>query len=184
MLTALLLVEGVTLLALDQLLDVHMFVGVALLGPVALKLLSTGYRFARYYLHNRPYREKGPPHIVLRLLAPVLVAATIAVLVSGVVLLVAGHRSDTALTIHKASFIVWAVVFGLHFLGHLPRAARSWRRDWRPAGRRAVSGTGLRAGAVALAVGAGAAIAVAAAGDVGSWHGRDRDHARGAVRSR
>ena len=184
MLTALLLVEGVTLLALDQLLDVHMFVGVALLGPVVLKLLSTGYRFAKYYLRNRPYREKGPPNIALRLMAPVLVAATVAVLASGVVLLLAGHSSDTALTIHKVSFIVWAAVFGLHFLAHLPRAARSWSRDWRPAGRRAVGGSGLRAGAVVAALGAGAALAVAAAGDVGAWHGRDHDRDRGALRSR
>lgn len=177
MLTALLLVEGVTLLALDQLLDVHMFVGVALVPPVALKLLSTGYRFARYYLHSRPYRDKGPPHIVLRSLAPVLVAATVAVLASGIALLVAGHRSDTALEIHKVSFIVWAVVFGLHFLAHLPRVARSLSRDWRAAGRRSLPGAGLRGAAIVVALVAAAALAVAAAGDVGSWR-------RGELRSR
>jgi hypothetical protein len=178
-LIALLLVEGVTILALDQLLDVHMYVGVALIPPVLLKLLSTGYRFARYYLRTAAYREKGPPHILLRSLAPVLVAATIAVLASGVVLLLAGHRSDTALQVHKVSFIVWAVVFGVHFLAHLPRVARSLWHDWGAAGRRAVAGSGPRAAAVGVALAAGAALALAADGDVRHWHGRDRGSEEG-----
>src|SRR3954471_16084138 len=107
-LALLLAVEGVTLLFLHQLLGVHMFVGLALIGPVALKLGSTGYRFARYYARSAAYRVKGPPALPLRMLAPVLVATTILVLGSGVALLLNGHRSDTVLLVHKASFIVWS----------------------------------------------------------------------------
>src|SRR3954470_3588814 len=92
-LTLLLAVEGVTLLFLDQLLSVHMFVGLALIGPFALKLGSTGYRFARYYARNTAYRVKGPPAPALRMLAPVLVVTTALVLASGVTLLLIGHRS-------------------------------------------------------------------------------------------
>src|SRR5439155_1712802 len=76
-LAALLLVEGVTILFLRPLLPVHIFVGMLLIPPVALKLASTGYRFVRYYTGKPEYVRLGPPHIVLRALAPLLVAATV-----------------------------------------------------------------------------------------------------------
>ena len=60
-LTLLLMAEGITLLQMGPLLSVHMFIGLALIPPVLLKLGSTGYRFARYYTQSRPYVEKGPP---------------------------------------------------------------------------------------------------------------------------
>ena len=40
-------VEGVTILALHRLLTLHIFLGMLLIGPVALKVGSTCYRFAR-----------------------------------------------------------------------------------------------------------------------------------------
>ena len=46
-LIVLLAVEGATLLSLRSLLPVHVFVGMLLIPPVALKLASTGYRFLR-----------------------------------------------------------------------------------------------------------------------------------------
>jgi len=48
-LIVLLAVEGATLLALRLLLPVHVFVGMLLIPPIALKMASTGYRFMRYY---------------------------------------------------------------------------------------------------------------------------------------
>ena len=54
-------------------LNAHMFLGMLLLGPVALKMGSTGYRFVRYYTGADAYRRKGPPAIELRLLAPFVV---------------------------------------------------------------------------------------------------------------
>ena len=53
MLLVLLAVEGVTILFLRPLLSVHIFVGMLLIPPVALKLGSTGYRFVRYYQRRR-----------------------------------------------------------------------------------------------------------------------------------
>ena len=50
-----------------------MFIGLMLIAPLALKLASTGYRLARYYGRRAAYREKGPPALPMRLLAPVLV---------------------------------------------------------------------------------------------------------------
>src|SRR3954468_13035672 len=106
-LTGLLAAEGYTIVQMRGLVGVHMFIGLALIPPVLLKLGRTGSRFVRYYAGSRAYRAKGPPLLPLRLLAPVLVAATIAVLVTGVLLLAAGHKSGALLEIHKVSFIVW-----------------------------------------------------------------------------
>src|SRR5690348_13981534 len=101
-------VLGVTIVRIGQLLWLHLFLGLLLIGPVALKLASTGYRFARYYLATAAYRLKGPPHPLLRGLAPWLVLTTLVVFVTGVLLLVDGPGSrDRLLVWHKVSFIVW-----------------------------------------------------------------------------
>jgi hypothetical protein len=120
-LLVLLLVIGVTILRMRQLISVHLFVGLLLIGPVLLKMASTGYRFVRYYTGNAVYRRKGPPEAILRMIAPVVVLSTVTVFVSGVILMFQGraHR-DPMLLIHKVSFIVWLVFFGLHVVGHLP----------------------------------------------------------------
>jgi hypothetical protein len=117
----LLAVIGVTLLRMHSLLWVHLFVDMLLLGPIALKLASTGYRFVRYYTGEPRYRRKGPPPAPLRMIAPIVVLATIAVFLSGVLLLLIGPSSRGALMpLHKISFIVWVVFTSLHVLGHLP----------------------------------------------------------------
>ncbi|HUN79239.1 MAG TPA: hypothetical protein VMU32_09980 [Solirubrobacteraceae bacterium] len=89
-------------------------------------MASTGYRFVRYYTHNRAYRGKGPPEPYLRLLAPIVVLSTVAVFATGVALLLLGPSSrGTLLLAHKASFIVWIVFTALHVLGHLPDLQRT-----------------------------------------------------------
>jgi hypothetical protein len=120
LLLVLLAVIGVTILRKSQLISVHLFVGLLLIGPVALKMASTGYRFIRYYSGAPAYRRKGPPLLALRVIAPVLVISTVLVFASGIVLLFAGpaHRGPSA-SIHKVSFIVWLVFAGLHVLAHL-----------------------------------------------------------------
>ena len=135
-LLVLLAVIGVTLLQLRQLLSVHMFVGMLLIGPVALKLGSTGYRFARYYAHNPAYRREGPPAAPLRIIAPVIVLSTLVVLGTGVALLFAGHQSrGTLLPLHKDSFFVWAVFTGVHVLTYLPRIPAALRADFASSAR-------------------------------------------------
>ena len=62
----LLLIEGVTILFLRPLLPVHIFVGMLLIPPVALKLATTGYRMLRYYTGHTAYVDRGPPHILMR----------------------------------------------------------------------------------------------------------------------
>jgi hypothetical protein len=124
----LLAVLGVTILRVRQLISIHLFVGLLLIGPVALKMASTGYRFARYYAGNVRYRAKGPPELAMRLIAPLVVISTAVVFASGFVLLFEGprHRGQWVF-IHKASFIAWLAVTALHVLGHLPTMAASWR---------------------------------------------------------
>jgi hypothetical protein len=164
-LTALLVAEGVTIIWLGGLLTEHMFIGLVLIGPVLLKLASTGYRFARYYTHAARYREKGPPPAALRLLAPVLVATTVLIFATGVGLLLLGHRSDLLLELHKVSFIVWGACFGVHFLWHLPGVWSALRASGRP---RAPGGT-LRGLALCASIGAGAVLAVALLSLIEGW---------------
>ena len=64
-LLVLLLVETLTTLALRTYLNVPLFLGLLLLPPVALKLASTGWRFARYYTRSEPYVLAGPPRPLL-----------------------------------------------------------------------------------------------------------------------
>ncbi len=126
LLLVLLAALGVTILRIRPLLSEHMFLGLLLIPPVALKMASTGYRFVRYYTANPRYRRKGAPPATLRLLAPIVVASTVAVFASGVALLLVGPSSrGSLLLLHKASFFVWIAVTAIHVLGHLsdlPRA--------------------------------------------------------------
>lgn len=122
----LLAVLGVTIVFIGRLLWWHLFLGMALIGPVALKVGSTGYRFMRYYAAEPRYRRKGPPPPALRALGPVLVGLTAVVFATGVALLLLGPSSrGTLLLVHKVSFICWAVITAVHIMGHLPELARS-----------------------------------------------------------
>jgi hypothetical protein len=170
LLTILLLAEGATIINVRGLLTAHMFIGLALIPPVLLKLASTGYRFARYYTSAPAYREKGPPPLLLRVLAPVLVASTAMIFATGVWLLLLGHRSDQVLMLHKVAFFVWSGVFAVHFLAHLPRVGRSLGA----AARTRAAGSWLSATLVAVSLGAGVALALALLSHITGWHGGDR----------
>lgn len=116
---------GLTIVFIGRLLSEHLFIGLLLLGPIALKLASTGYRFIRYYTGHRAYLAKGPPWTPLRLTAPFVILTTLVVFISGVALLAVGplHRNPWLL-VHKVSFVLWLGVTGLHVLGHLPEVSR------------------------------------------------------------
>jgi len=128
LLIVLLAALGVTIVFIGRLLWWHLFLGLALMGPVALKVGSTGYRFMRYYAAEPRYRAKGPPPLALRVLGPVLLGLTAVVFATGVALLLLGPSSrGTLLLVHKVSFICWAVVTAIHIAGHLPELARFHR---------------------------------------------------------
>src|SRR5690242_11662712 len=102
LLTLLLLVEGFTVLDVRGYITLHTAVGLVLIGPVVLKTMSTMYRFFRYYTGRAAYVEKGPPHIILRLIGPLVVLSTLAVLGTGVALLALHGNSDTWITDRKS----------------------------------------------------------------------------------
>ena len=163
-LLALLAVEGVTILSVRQMITLHVFVGVLLLGPVLLKAGATVYRFARYYTGAAAYREKGPPPLLLRIIGPFVILSTLALLDTGVALILVGPGgSGGLLTAHQTCFWIWVALMTVHVLGHLWQAAvTSWtelssslrgpaarRRRWR-----------FVAIVVALAIGVGTATAL------------------------
>jgi hypothetical protein len=153
-LLVLLAAEGVTIPFIGKWLGPHMFIGLLLVPPVALKMASTGWRFVRYYTHDDPYVRKGPPPIVLRLLAPAVVLTTVVVFATGVALLFTGPPSNTLILVHKVSFIAWVVFMSLHVLGHLLELPRLASADWRRNGPRdaRLAGAGMRASALAAAI--------------------------------
>ena len=168
-LLALLATEGVTILFLRPLLSVHVFVGMMLIPPVALKLASTGWRFLRYYAGSRPYVLKGPPRLLLRLLvAPGVVLSTLAVLGTGVALLAVGPGDGIVLGLHKASFVVWLVAMGAHVLAYLWRVPRLAGADWRRASR--LGSAWARVGLVSGALVAGAVLAALTLHFAQPWH--------------
>ena len=179
LLTLLLLVEGFTVLDVRGYITWHTALGLMLIGPVALKCASTTYRFARYYTGHAPYVRKGPPHLVLRVLGPVVVLSTLALLGTGVALLAVHGRSDTWLTLHQGSFIVWLAAMTIHFLGHLVEAIRGTARELRPAGQDPAGRA--RAVRLVLVVGAllvGVGLAAAFTPSASSWQLHHHDHGR------
>ena len=163
---------GVTIIRIGQLLWLHLFLGMLLIGPLALKLASTGYRFIRYYSGSVAYRRKGPPHALLRAMGPVVVLSTLIVLASGVALLFAGPSSrGTLLLIHKLTFFVWLAFVGLHVLVHLPSILPALRSDYGPtAGLSSdVSGRTGRTLALAGALVGGLVLAVLVIPEFGPW---------------
>ena len=93
-LIVLLAVLGITIIRIGQLLWLHLFLGLLLLGPIVVKMASTAYRFVRYYTHDAVYRTKGPPEPIARAIAPIVVASTIVVFVTGIVLLGVGVERE------------------------------------------------------------------------------------------
>ena len=161
-------VELATLaLGLQQTLTVHIAVGVALIPLVAVKLASTGWRMVRYYTRTPAYRAEGPPRPLLRGIAPLVVGSTLALLASGVGLVVAGPTSHFFRAVHSASFALFLLVVGAHALAHLPKLRRFAFADW--ARSRRARGHALRRSVVGFALVAGGALAVAAVQAAGPW---------------
>ena len=169
-LLALLAIEGVTIVFLRPLLSVHVFVGMLLIPPVALKLASTGYRFLRYYTGSIAYRLKGPPHLLLRLIAPLVVLSTMAVFSTGVALLADGPESGAVLFLHKASFVVWLAFTGVHVLAYVLRLPRLVASDWGQ--RRPLAGARARKALLIATFLAGIGIAAATLPLASSWFSR------------
>ncbi len=173
-LLVLLAIEGATLLSLQSFLSVHVFVGMLLIPVIVLKLVTVGYRFARYYSGARPYRVKGPPNLLLRVVvAPVLVFATVGLFATGVALILAGPHRGIVLGLHKASFVVWVAAMTVHVLAYVFRLPALVGADWRGRGGQ---GRSLRSAAVAASVVAGVTLALFTVQYAGPWMHFHGDH--------
>jgi hypothetical protein len=180
--------ELVTLLDVHGLIGWHLALGVILIPPALLKTATTGWRIVRYYTGDKAYREAGPPPLLLRVLGPLVVLGSLALLGTGLALVVlgeersrqslftvAGQRVDV-LTLHQASFVVWAVVTGLHVLARLLPA-------WQTAagGSAAVPGPRARILVLAGSLVVAGLCAVLVLAHPGGWNhdNRFREHDRG-----
>ena len=170
-LLVLLAAEGATIPFIGPLLQPHILIGMLMIPPVMLKLGSTGYRFTRYYAGTPAYVRKGPPPLLLRLLAPGVVLSTVVLFGTGVALLLAGPPSNTLVLAHKVSFIAWVALMTVHVLGHLLEIPRLALPDWRSSGPREarLAGAGLRISALGGSILAGVALALLAVSAAGSW---------------
>jgi len=148
-LLVLFLAELVTLPNVRGLITRHLTFGLLLIPPALAKIATTGWRIARYYTGAQIYQRAGPPPLLLRLLGPLVILSTLALLGTGVALTAVGPDADplltvlglqiSPLTLHQAAFVVWAVATGLHvlarFLPAVHLAATSTREGLRVPGR-------------------------------------------------
>ena len=146
-LLVLIVVELVTSASLHTLLAAHVFVGVLLAGPLAVKIGSTGYRFLRYYTRSPAYVHRGPPLLPLRVLAPLLLATTLVVIGSGVGLVVTGPPyAGPLLPLHGFSVLVWLPLIAIHIFAYIWRIPRLVADDWSKLSAEQAPGRELRLG--------------------------------------
>jgi hypothetical protein len=178
--------ELLTLFDVRGLISWHVALGALLVPPAAMKTASTTWRMASYYLGRTPYREAGPPPLLMRVLGPLVVLSTIGLLATGVLLVLLGEeRSHQGLltllgfrldwvAAHQGFFAVWAGAAGLHLLG---RIVPAFRTAVAPGPRSTVPGRGARALCLVAVVAAAVVLAVVLVRADSSWafHGFD-DH--------
>ena len=123
--------ELLTLFDVRGLISWHVAVGALLIPPAVLKTATTGWRVVGYYTGREPYRAAGPPPPVLRWLGPLVVASTLALLGSGIALILIGEQNGRRpfvsalgfgiswVTVHQGVFAVWCAAAGLHLLGRI-----------------------------------------------------------------
>jgi len=165
-LLVLLAAEGATIPLIGQQLTLHMALGLALIPAVLLKLGTTGWRFARFYLGNRDYVRRGTPHPFMRfLVAPLTVASTIVLFGTGVLIVAMHPQRGLVIGLHKASFIVWFGAMAAHVLGHVLELPQHLHADR----ERELPGARARSFLLALALVAGAVVAIPALPAVHHW---------------
>lgn len=167
-------VLGITIIRIgnDKMLWLHLFLGVALVGPVGLKLASTGYRFTRYYTSNPAYKRKGPPPPLMRVLGPFVILTTLGVFFTGLLLLIEGPSAGNLVReLHKLSFFAWLAVVGIHVLWHLRELPAAVIAVSRAEGgrRRDLPGSRGRGVALLVALVGGLVLALIFLPDIHTW---------------
>lgn len=141
-----------------------------LVGPLAVKIGSTGYRFVRYYAGSPAFVREGPPRPPMRVLAPLLLTSTLALLGSGIGLLMVGPAQMHPLAeVHTVSMLIWLPLVAIHAFAYIRLVPRRIADDWskRPADQ--VPGRRLRLGAILGTVMVGAVAALLVFPSVAAW---------------
>lgn len=161
--------EGVTILSIGPLISWHVAIGAILIPPTLLKTASTGWRIARYYAGNVAYVQAGPPPLLLRVLGPFVIATSLSVLGTGVMLIVVGPTATGInwLLLHKLSFFAWLAAMGVHVLGRLVPGLMTARDGL--SGRDRVPGWVARGTAIGLSIAVGVGLAFLLVHDDGNW---------------
>jgi hypothetical protein len=161
--------EGVTILSIGPLLSWHVAIGAILIPPTLLKTGSVGWRIVRYYAGNAAYVQAGPPPMLLRVLGPFVIATSVAVLTTGVMLIVVGPDASGIdwLLLHKLSFFAWLAAMGLHVLGRAIPGLLTVREGLARVER--VPGWAARGFAIMLSIAVGVGLAYLLVHDEGRW---------------
>ena len=163
-------VEIATTPVLRAFMAAHIYVGVLIVGPLAIKLGSTGWRFLRYYTGIPAFVRRGPPASGLRLLAPLLVATTLVLFGSGLGLVITGPaRPGMFLALHAISAVIWFPMIAIHVVAYIWRVPPLVADDWRRHPAIAAAGRGLRIGVNIGALLAAASAAILAIPAATTW---------------
>jgi hypothetical protein len=167
----LLAIEGFTVLSVNGMLTLHAFIGMVLVPVALVKIGSTTYRFVRYYRADEAYVRRGPPHPILRVLGPLVTLTTIALLATGIILIVGGRAHENPWRdLHRLSFIAWFGVMTVHVLGHVIETVQVAPRDWVRATARWPRGAAIRRITLVGTLVAGVALGIVIQPKVTDWH--------------
>ncbi len=169
-LLVLLAAEGATLLQVHAWITPHVVLGMVLVPVVLWKLTTTSWRMVHYYRGDGPYRRRGAPPLLLRLLGPVVVLLTLVLLGSGIALLLVPHSMrDQVFFVHRASFVLWFGAMAVHVLGHVVETGRLAPADLMTRTRRQVRGAGPRLWIEAGCLVVGIGLAALMVPTIGPW---------------
>jgi hypothetical protein len=169
-LLVLIVVELVTTARLRAFMPAHVFVGMLLAGPLLIKLGSTGYRFVRYYTRSPAYVRRGPPHLALRVLGPLLVATTLVVVGSGIGLMVTGpDHAGPLLPLHGFSVLIFLPLIAIHLVAHILATRQLVADDWGTASAALAPGRRVRVGVNLGALVLGALSAILLLPTIAPW---------------
>ncbi|MBR7825095.1 hypothetical protein KDK95_02165 [Actinospica sp. MGRD01-02] len=158
------------ILGVRNVLTAHVVIGYLLAPPVLVKLGSTGWRMAKYYRGDPDYRRRGAPPTYLRVLGPVIVVLTVALVGSGILTYNGPHSLHTlALDVHKVTFYLWLVAVVAHVVPHFLDAVGQAAADLLGRAGVRVPGAAARRALVLGALVLGALLAIALSGHAGSY---------------
>ena len=130
------------MLNIGNLLTLHVFLGMLLLGPGQPEDRVHALAFHQVLHRLGGLRAEGPPAPLQRVTEQFVILTTVAVLGTGVMLVLEGPGNGSWARLHHLSFFLWAVVVVIHLASYVPKLPRCCRTGlttptscWRPGPR-------------------------------------------------